>query len=394
MESGINLVSIYVTDSVGVVILLFILITRSWNLPARKDESSILVGLIIASMINCIVDLFIFKLDGMPGNGVYFFLLIGNTYLYFYTLIVGIGLLYIVVKHIDRKTQGVHMLLYWVLCVIEAGLLVVNFFYPLVFDIDSNNRYQRGDFYIVFVVIGYVLVLYGYCYYLINKIRSPMLRYFPVYEFLSPILLGNVIQMWHYGISLIPIGFALAFSSMVTALQNECIYIDKLTGAYNRYELDKLLKASRFRRSETIALLMLDINEFKSINVTFSHDEGDKLLIDFTHMLMEVVDNEGIVVRFSGDEFCIFIAKANKLNLNDFKQKIRNKIEFYNQVSGNPYKLSIAMGGKLYDLKRDNGDDLIRQVDALMRVDKAKCMAEKVRKERASQPGSSEAVLS
>lgn len=371
MESAINLESIYVTDLVGVVILLFVLVTKSWNLPARKDESRILVGVIIASVINCLVDLMVFICDGKPGNVHYLILLIGNTYLYFYTLIVGIGLIYIVVKHIDQKTQGVHMLLYWVLCFIEAGLLVVNFFYPLVFDIDSNNRYQRGDYYIAFVVIGFILILYGYLYYLINKIRTPMLRYFPVYEFLAPILLGNIVQMKHYGIALIPISFALAFSAMVTALQNECIYIDKLTGVYNRFELDKNLKVHRFKRKETIALLMLDLNDFKSINVKYSHDEGDKALIDFTQLLVRTVGKSGIVIRFAGDEFCIFIRKASKINLSEFKELIRAKIDVYNQMSGKPYVLSAAIGAKLFDLSHDNGDDLIRQVEALMRIDKA-----------------------
>ena len=54
--------------------------------------------------------------------------------------------------------------------------------------IDNTNHYHRGELYYLFVLIGLVLVLYGFAYYFISKIKNPSLRYFPVAEFLSPVL--------------------------------------------------------------------------------------------------------------------------------------------------------------------------------------------------------------
>lgn len=376
MESAINLESVYITDLVGVFILVLLLVTQGWKVPTRKTESRILLGLIISSIVNCLVDLMVFALDGKPGNQHYTALMLGNTYLYLYMMIIGIGIIYFVVKHIDHKTQGIHIILFWILLVIEAGLLIVNFFEPIVFRIDEYNRYQRGYYYILFVILAYVMMLYGCLYYFVNKFRIPTLRYFPVYQFILPILIGNSVQMLHYGISLIPLSFVISFMFMASSLQNEYIRLDKLTGVYNRFELDKSLMVRKFRYKETIAVIMLNLNDFKTINQKFSHDEGDRALIDFANILTDTVGNEGIVVRFSGDEFCIFIRKANRINLNEYKNRLRAKIDIYNQTSGKPYKLSAAIGGKFFDLSHDNGDDLLRQVDALMRVDKAQYYAE------------------
>ena len=302
METAINMQSVYVTDLVGIAILVIIMVTRGWSLPGRKTESRLMMALLAISMFNCVADIYVFQCDGMPGRGYHTILMIGDTYLYMYNLFVGIGIIYLILMHIDRKTKGLHMILFWVLSVIEMVLLIVNLFEPIVFEIDSSNTYHRGDYYILFVILGFVLVFYGYTYYMIAKLRNPSLRYFPVMEFLAPVLIGNIVQMKIYGISLLPISFALAFAAITIALQNECIYIDKLTGVYNRYELDKILKRRHYRRNEKLIAMMLDLNDFKSINDTYSHEEGDQALITFAKALMEVIGSEGLVIRFAGDD--------------------------------------------------------------------------------------------
>ena len=370
METAINLQAIYITDLVGITILVVILATKGWNLPARKDESHILLGLLLVSILNCIADIYVFGCDGMAGLKYYYILLIGNTYLYFYNLIVGIGIIYLIIRHIDHKAKGWHIILFWVLVITEATLLVINFFKPVVFSIDEKNVYHRGPYYFLFVVIGFVLIFYGYLYYLINKLRNPSLRYFPVIGFLTPILLGNAIQMQIYGISLLPISFTVAFAAISIALQNECIYIDKLTGVYNRYEMDKVLKGPIIKRKMRIAALMLDLNDFKSINDNFSHEEGDNALVAFATILAETISAEGIVVRFAGDEFIILIPKFRGDDITDYKTRINAALDKYNETSGKPYKLAAAIGGRIFDSTKDDMSNLVSQIDALMYSDK------------------------
>ena len=153
-----------------------------------------------------------------------------------------------IVKHIDSKATHRYFAVFWAVVLLQLLMLVINAFRPLVFEIDSNNVYHRGPFYIFFIAAGFLLLIYGSVYYFISKIRNPALRYFPVIEFLLPILLGLLLQSIIYGISLLPACFAVSFAGIVIAFQNECIYIDKLTGVYNRFEMDRELKRLQKRR--------------------------------------------------------------------------------------------------------------------------------------------------
>lgn len=371
METAINMQSVYVTDLVGIAILVIIMVTRGWSLPGRKLESRLMMALLAVSMFNCVADIYVFQCDGTPGPGYRAILMVGDTYLYLYNLIVGIGIIYLILLHIDRKTKGLHMILFWVLSVVEMVLLIVNLFEPIVFEIDENNIYHRGDYYILFVVLGFVLVFYGYTYYMIAKLRNPSLRYFPVMEFLAPVVVGNIVQMKIYGISLLPISFAVAFAAITIALQNECIYIDKLTGVYNRYELDKILKRRHYRRNEKLIAMMLDLNDFKSINDTYSHEEGDQALITFAKALMEAIGSEGLVIRFAGDEFIILIPVFKPVTIDDYKDRIHRKLDEYNESSGKPYKLSAAIGGRLFDPHTESTSGIVNEIDSMMYKDKS-----------------------
>ena len=371
METAINMQSVYVTDLVGIAILVIIMVTRGWSLPGRKLESRLMMALLAVSMFNCVADIYVFQCDGMPGPGYRAILMVGDTYLYLYNLIVGIGIIYLILLHIDRKTKGLHMILFWVLSVIEMVLLIVNLFEPIVFEIDENNVYHRGDYYILFVVLGFVLVFYGYTYYMIAKLRNPSLRYFPVMEFLAPVVVGNIVQMKIYGISLLPISFAVAFAAITIALQNECIYIDKLTGVYNRYELDKILKRRHYRRNEKLIAMMLDLNDFKSINDTYSHEEGDQALITFAKALVEAIGSEGLVIRFAGDEFIILIPVFKPVTIDDYKDRIHRKLDEYNETSGKPYKLSAAIGGRIFDPHTEKTSGIVNEIDSMMYKDKS-----------------------
>lgn len=248
--------------------------------------------------------------------------------------------------------------------------IILNFFRPVVFEVDGNNNFHRGDYYLLFVIFGFVLILYGYAYYIINKLRNSSLRYFPVIEFLSPIFLGNIIQTRVYGISLLPISFTIAFAAIVIAFQNECIYIDKLTGVYNRYELDKIIKKRHFRRRIKIAALMFDLNDFKAINDNFSHEEGDNALVAFAGILVKVIGPEGIVIRFAGDEFIVLMPKKKEVDLNEYKDRIQAEVTKYNASSGKPYKLSTAIGGRIFDPHTEDMSGLVNKIDTLMYEDK------------------------
>lgn len=369
MDTSINLTSIFGTDFVGVVLLLIILLTKGWNLPARKKESRILLVMVIASIVNCLGDAMVSLFDGREGSLMRAVCFVGNTYLYLYNLMVGIAIIYLIVNHIDKTVPPLQIAFFTILGLVELILLTLNIFYPVVFRIDDNNVYHREKYFFVFLLAGALLIVYGYTYYFVSKLKNPSLRYFPVWQFLTPILMAIIIQSYVYGVSLLPVGFALAFTGLVICLQNECIYIDKLTGVYNRYELEKVNKSVSFFKQEQIGALMLDLNGFKAINDNYSHEEGDAALVAFADILVGVIGSEGIVIRFAGDEFIIIIRRFKGKSIEDYKTRIREAVAEYNKTSGKPYPLAVAVGGDVFPSNAGESD-FVAKIDHLMYKDK------------------------
>lgn len=368
MERGIDLLAVLVADFIGCLLLLHIIITKGWKIPTRGQESKMLLMLTIASLINCIVDPAAFWFDGRPGEFSYFILVSVNTVLFLYNLAVGVGVFFLVSYRLRRKITLAQKVTVSLMLLTEILLLVMNLFTPTVFYIDSANHYHRENCYMVFVLFGFALIVYSWSIYAVERFRNGSLRYFPVWQFMMPALICIVIQTVYYGISIQPVGYAVSFTAIVTCFQYECIYIDKLTGAFNRYELDKIIETLK-KKNRTIAAVMLDLNDFKMINDTYSHNEGDAALVAVSGILFGVVRNSGIVIRFAGDEFIIVINKPDENTIPVLKEEIEKGIEEYNRTSQKPYKLSAAIGGEVFEM---NGDtDFLKRIDELMYINKS-----------------------
>lgn len=364
MSQAINLTAVYVADYVGVMLLALILLARGWDLPGRKDESRILLILILASMFDCMIDPFVFAVDGSPGKFHRYVVLFGNSALYIYNLIVGTGVLALIVKHINKKIPKLMYVTVLILTALETALLVINIFKPIVFELDANNVYSRKPLYFLYIGVAFYLLAYSLVVYISARLRDGSVRYFPVWEFIIPIIAGVTIQTMCYGISTQPVSFAIAFCSIVICLQKEYLYVDKLTGVYNRYELDKIIHYYLRRGQRKFAAIMLDMNGFKAINDDFSHKEGDEALQSLARILTSVVGNDGNVIRFAGDEFVIVMDSKGDNTVDEITLRINEAIGNYNATSGKPYNLSASIGGMIFDT--NDADDVVGRIDRIM----------------------------
>lgn len=100
---------------------------------------------------------------------------------------------------------------------------------------------------------------------------------------------------------------------------------DKLTGLYNRRGYDFLLKNVDL---DTSALLLIDLDEFKSVNDTYGHDVGDKVLIKTSEAILKSFRAQDYVCRIGGDEFAVIMIHAEP----EQSELIRKKIERINKT--------------------------------------------------------------
>ena len=111
---------------------------------------------------------------------------------------------------------------------------------------------------------------------------------------------------------------------------------DPLTGLYNRRFLDKVLKNEEERVKRyggAVALLMIDLDDFKRINDNYSHLVGDKVLRKVSKVLSETVRGADTLVRYGGDEFLIFMPEFED-NINRIVRRIKREISKWNNCSG------------------------------------------------------------
>jgi len=149
---------------------------------------------------------------------------------------------------------------------------------------------------------------------------------------------------------------------------------DQLTDLYNRRGFitlaEQQLKAAN-RAQRPLLLTFIDCDGLKWINDTQGHKEGDKALIDTTHILRQTFRESDIIARLGGDEFAILSIDAADLNQGDFSRRLQQHIDAFNAKESRPYKLSLSWGAAIYNPESPLSlDELISAADGLMYAQK------------------------
>ena len=170
-----------------------------------------------------------------------------------------------------------------------------------------------------------------------------------------------------------PLAIALAFLFLFTNLQEVQIYNDALTGLSNRRMADQYLESSLVdtTKENPFYLLMIDVNNFKSINDSYGHLEGDRALRVVANSIRKTAEEyQGFAARWGGDEF-IAIVRSQSLGLvQEFSSRLRARVEERKQEEGFSYPLSVSIGFARCDSDRDRLSALISAADASMYRDK------------------------
>jgi polar amino acid transport system substrate-binding protein len=151
-------------------------------------------------------------------------------------------------------------------------------------------------------------------------------------------------------------------------------YTDYLTELPNRAAFTEMLDniMLTIRNEETIAIMDIDIDNFKNINDSLGHSYGDELLIDVTYRLKQAMDENDYLARIGGDEFIVLSQNLpNLLSFEDKVKKIKNVFSYPFILSTKEYFVTVSIGIAFAPKDGRTSQTLIKNVDSAMYVAKA-----------------------
>ncbi len=198
--------------------------------------------------------------------------------------------------------------------------------------------------------------------------RFDELRFDPT-DLSSPIFTANVFPLpgGSVGVSLLDV------TERVTAaagLRRQALH-DGLTGLPNRSNLTDRLRRSLRRSSQTldpVSLLVMDLDQFKEINDALGHDHGDRLLIELSRRLQDLLaPSADLVARLGGDEFAVLLTEPGDLETARVAATaIREALEQPFHLGGISLQVNASIGIAVYPEHAVDGETLARRADVAM----------------------------
>lgn len=143
---------------------------------------------------------------------------------------------------------------------------------------------------------------------------------------------------------------------------------DALTGLYNkRYLLDYLQReidrSARYGRP--LALILFDIDHFKSINDTMGHLAGDVVLRDLADRLRSKICKDDLIARYGGEEFAAVLTEADRASAAELAEQLRQTVEALPfSFEGRPFAVTISLG-----VASIHGDEVVIPQELIRRAD-------------------------
>lgn len=365
---------ILIANGLTVLMMWFLLLCRRKNRESLHEEDKLYDGMAIVNLAGALSETIAFLVDGNQFTGCRQINYISNSICFIGTVSIGLlWCLYVELriyrnyKRIFKKVRVI--MLPWI---VEVIMVLCNL--PgtgIMFKISKENVYQRtaGS------LVGYIsLILYfAYSIYLVyhSKKQGVNVNFFPVIYFVGPCFAGVLIQFLFYGItsSWVLVAIALIFVQMQTYAEN--LYMDELSGLYNRRYLNAVLSERKFTKCKSLYGIMMDVNAFKYINDNFGHSMGDKAICTLGNILFRSIPAAGMAIRYAGDEFIVLLSGVEEESVLATMKEIHNNLSRFNESGIEPFTLSVSMGYAEFG-SEDDAEVFLMHMDEKMYEEKRK----------------------
>ena len=145
-------------------------------------------------------------------------------------------------------------------------------------------------------------------------------------------------------------------------------FYDYLTDLPNRRAFTEMLESTllTLRPKETIAVMYIDLDDFKNINDGLGHSYGDELIIDVSHRLLEVTDENDFLARFGGDEFIILTQNLKEEDYDNKIKRVQNVFSYPFTLAMREFFITTSIGVIYMPKDGNNVQSIIKNVDAAM----------------------------
>jgi diguanylate cyclase (GGDEF)-like protein/PAS domain S-box-containing protein len=153
-----------------------------------------------------------------------------------------------------------------------------------------------------------------------------------------------------------------AFHDSLTGLANRALFADRLEHALSR------TRRSRHR----LAVLFLDLDDFKTINDSLGHTEGDQLLIAVAGRLRDAIRTGDTIARMGGDEFAVLVEDPTASTTPmEVAERLQATLQTPFQRGGKELFVHASVGVAVSTSPRETPEELLRNADASMYIAKS-----------------------
>ena len=343
----IVLEEILMANGLTVLMMWFLLLCRRKNRESLHVGDKIYDGMAIVNLLGALSETIAFLVDGKQFIGSRQINYVSNSICFIGTVSIGLlWCLYVELriyrnyKRIFKKAKPV--MFPWV---VEVIMVLCNLFGTgIMFKISEGNIYQRA----AGAIVGYIslIIYFAYSIYLVHQSKKQgiNLNFFPVIYFVGPCFAGVLIQFLFYGItsSWVLVAVALIFVQMQSYAEN--LYMDELSGLYNRRYLNAVLTERKITIGKSLHGIMMDVNDFKYINDNFGHSMGDKAICTLGNILLRSIPDGGMAIRYAGDEFIVLLSGVDTGSVLATMDEINHNLSQFNESKIEPFTLSVSMG--------------------------------------------------
>ncbi|MBQ1682461.1 MAG: GGDEF domain-containing protein [Agathobacter sp.] len=253
-------------------------------------------------------------------------------------------------------------------------VLISSIFHLKWFFYFEDMKYYRGSLFMGrgILLMVFIILLVAYVFIFQKNIMSEyktIILFLPIFS-----LIGSVMQIFIAELDATYAGISLGCLILFFLFQSKDVNVDYLTGVLNRRGLD--IKMQDMVKNSTLygrdfTAIMMDIDNFKTVNDSFGHEAGDKAIKEVAEILVNTFGENAYIGRFGGDEFCVISDIIDRSILSEKIQSVRDAVARLRRKNGWAEQFDISCGYEVYHHENlVSAKQFQEQIDRLMYVEK------------------------